>query len=427
MLSLTSVVPYFVIMALLLVLAWGIVRWVPFYRRLVEAGEAGRYQTLDGLRGFLALAVFFHHSVFNYNLYQTSFWGVCDSQFYRALGPTAVMFFFMITGFLFWSKAIAGGQRVAAWRLYKNRLFRLAPLFLASILVVLAIVAEQSHFRAHIHPARLLWQVVRACSLGIGTVGKINGLETLTFNGGVTWSLRDEWLYYLALPALAFLATPRRFSVMVLVSCAGYACLAHWYPQGLRQGRFLLSFLCGMFAAHVAPRVALSQQLNRWWVAVVVVGLLAGSVLITADLGSLAVSGLAFLSFVLGHRLLGLLTTASAKLLGAISYSIYLLHGIVLYLVLRVTNHFCPITSLDPLRYWVLIAGCGCLVVICSAISYRFIEHPFIDRSHRARVQRAKAAEKSVGMSVAGSAGPGPQAPVSPPGRAPVPDVETVG
>src|SRR6266404_2564608 len=121
MLSITSSLPYFAIMGILLLLASAIFRWIPFYRSVVASVGASRFETLDGLRGYLALAVFFHHAVIQYHYYRTGSWGLTGSRLYEAFGPIAVMFFFMITGFLFWSKAIAKGGRVAPIPLYKNR------------------------------------------------------------------------------------------------------------------------------------------------------------------------------------------------------------------------------------------------------------------------------------------------------------------
>ena len=54
------------------------------------------------------------------------------------------------------------------------------------------------------------------------------------------------------------------------------------------------------------------------------------------------------------------------------------MHGIVLYVVLRRVNTLAPIGSLSDAAYWLLIAGAGLLAVLLSAVTYSWIERPFI-------------------------------------------------
>jgi len=56
------------------------------------------------------------------------------------------------------------------------------------------------------------------------------------------------------------------------------------------------------------------------------------------------------------------------------------LHGIVLYFVLNSVKLIYPITSLGPLLYWLLVLFTGFLLILISAVTYRFIEHPFIQK-----------------------------------------------
>jgi peptidoglycan/LPS O-acetylase OafA/YrhL len=64
--------------------------------------------------------------------------------------------------------------------------------------------------------------------------------------------------------------------------------------------------------------------------------------------------------------------------LGEISYSVYLLHGLVLS----------GVFAIDPVRdfgmqsnghYWLVVAVCGVLVIFVASLSYLLVERPGID------------------------------------------------
>ncbi len=79
----------------------------------------------------------------------------------------------------------------------------------------------------------------------------------------------------------------------------------------------------------------------------------------------------------LGNDLFGLLSRRGLKTLGEISYSIYLLHGIVLYVVFTLCNGFAvtggSVTSYLAFLPFILLLVCG-----ISTITFLVIEKPFI-------------------------------------------------
>jgi len=381
MLSPTSIAPYFVIMLLLLGVGAVLGRWVPFYHNLVRPNHGARYETLDGLRGFLALGVFFSHGVTHYFYLRERLW-TPSSRFYALLGNVAVLFFFFITGFLFWMKAINGNGRVAPIALYKARFRRLAPMYFCSTLLVIAIAACLMHFHLYSSLRNLVEESIRACSLGLLGFRSFNGVGTRPINGAVTWTLRYEWLFYLALPAIAFLARPVRFGFLVSALIV-WRVAANWLPHlsPFVSGVFL-QFVGGMLAAHIVHHLPPPARPPRWLSIVPVTCLIC---IMAGFKGQYLFSVIAFLCFVYGDDLFGLLTAPGAKVLGAISYSIYLLHPIVLYLVLHTLNRFLPVGALSGDLYWLLVAACGILLVLLSALTYRFVEHPFLGPSRAAK------------------------------------------
>jgi tRNA A-37 threonylcarbamoyl transferase component Bud32 len=65
---------------------------------------------IDGLRGYLAFGVFVHHSIITWIFLRTGVIDFPPSNFYSMLGQGSVALFFMITGFLFWSRLLAQGR-----------------------------------------------------------------------------------------------------------------------------------------------------------------------------------------------------------------------------------------------------------------------------------------------------------------------------
>jgi peptidoglycan/LPS O-acetylase OafA/YrhL len=103
-----SSLPCLVIIALLLGLAsTPLLKWAD----AAPTEVAVRVSTIDGLRGLLALAVFFHHTAIWHQYLITGEWRFPPSRFYANLGPAGVSMFFMITGYLFWSQTLKAKGR----------------------------------------------------------------------------------------------------------------------------------------------------------------------------------------------------------------------------------------------------------------------------------------------------------------------------
>lgn len=374
-LSYTSIIPYFVLMIIFVGLSAFLVKIIPFYRKIAEAESNDRYEALDGLRGFLAIGVLFQHAVQNYSFFHTGIWQITDSQFYRFLGGEAVILFFITTSFLYWSKYIADNGGVGMFRLYRSRLLRLAPLYIFSGLVVSLIAIYNSDFEI-VSISSFFRDIFYWLTLGLHTITHFNGVDIIPINAGIHWTLHYEWVFYLAVPLLALL--PKNiFGKVALVSVLIGVL---FMPD---RGYWTI-FLFGILAAYVVhyyPKVEWFKKVS--WSAILPI---TGLVLVCLinykpySYHQYFISFLVFLCFVYGNNLFGLLKIPAAKFLSTISYSIYLLHGIVLYFVLRAVDMVYPITSLSPFLFWGVICFAGIISILVSAITYRYIEHPFIEK-----------------------------------------------
>lgn len=377
MIAITSVIPYFVLSFIfLLVPMFTVVKYIKFFHKIAYNSCKSKYESLDGLRGFLSLGVFFHHSIVSYNYFQTGIWQAPQSAFYTLLGESSVCFFFMITGFLFWSKAIAKGGKFDIKSLYISRFFRIFPMYIVSTILVFFVVLVASEFNLKIGILNLFVQLFRWITCGLLGAPDINGVAASIVIAKVTWTLRFELLFYLALPFLATLAKPKRFSCLFI-----FVILVHLINPSSIVLVKIVNFLFGMAAAHIVNRFNLNKICSNQWFSIIPVVILATMPFIFSSGYSILASTfvfIVFLSFLYDNNFFGLLIAPASKYIGTISYSIYLLHGIVLYVVLHAIDKFFPIKMLNPVSYWLIIGGCGLVVILLSGITYRFVEHPFI-------------------------------------------------
>lgn len=374
--ALTSPLPYLAIMALYLAIAYAIAKGIPFYRSECCAGGSGRYEAIDGLRGYLALGVFFTHAVLTYFWYQTGKWGGQPAGIYGETGRTAVALFFCITGFLFWGKILRNPHKMDWLRLFRSRVLRLTPLYLFSVAVVFFIVAVKTGFSLNVSPKLLITQVLTWLTFSIIEPMNINGLKsTERINAGVLWTLAYEWKFYLSLPLLAIFARGWAFILLA----AAFALVYSFVPAE----KIIINFLIGMLAAHLVHRNGSRQWFSTAVPAIVAIACLVSLVMPLGELRFWLEPVLLFTVFLViaqGNSLFGLLTLPAAKYLGTVSYSLYLLHGIGLYVGLQMLHKVKPIQTLQPIEYWLAAATIGALVILFSGLTYRFVEHPFLAR-----------------------------------------------
>jgi peptidoglycan/LPS O-acetylase OafA/YrhL len=89
-----------------------------------------------------------------------------------------------------------------------------------------------------------------------------------------------------------------------------------------------------------------------------------------------------FMLVAFGNDLLGIFRLKSSILLGEISFSIYLLHGLVLY-ILFTQFPVLNFNEIDTATYLMLMPSVAILVVIISSITFLLIEMPCINYGHR--------------------------------------------
>ena len=288
----------FIVTALCLALCAAIARRDPWYRaHLAEAGP-GRFESIDGLRGFLAIGVFFTHVIATYGYYAHGRYSTF-SPVHAVMGQVGVSIFFMITGFLFWRRALRAKGGLDARTLYLSRIRRLVPMYLVSVALALLVVAVMSGLQLREPLVPFLKELRTWLSFGFMNASDLNGVKDAHIINAVYWTLAYEWSFYLALPLLALFA--RGWAFVALAAATLFFGI---------QAPITLNFLAGALAAMAVERGLLNGRLARAWLAPVPLAAIAMVLLAFDEAYHPAAIGLLFVAFLFvvdGNSLFGLL------------------------------------------------------------------------------------------------------------------------
>ncbi len=350
-------------------LAWPIANYSPFYRCALAHTEVGRTPMLDGLRGWLALGVLLTHAANMYSYFANGSWTSSYAPIYARLGPAGVCLFFMVTAFLFWGRVLRSDARLDVRRFLVSRVRRIVPMYLVSVGFVLLVIAVASGFRLHVSPPTLIKQIRPWLTFGLMAYGDVNGLKGAHYIDSAYWTLAFEWLFYLALPLLALYHRGWKFAL--LLSVAAFF---------VTSTPVLFCFIFGMLAAWIVEGGSLRFPWRSRWLTPLPLAVLLLA-LAYPDTYAFLPELLLFVFFLFvvnDNSLFGLLATRAAKLLGTVSYSIYVLHCIVLFAVVSLANAVWPIKTMPLEIYGSLVISVALITVLISTATYRHIEHPFL-------------------------------------------------
>jgi len=93
---------------------------------------------------------------------------------------------------------------------------------------------------------------------------------------------------------------------------------------------------------------------------------------------SLLLLSIFFIATIADNSLLKIFSSHASQFLSTISYSLYLLHGIVLFIIFKFVIGFEVAKSFSPIQHWSVIAVCAIILILTSSLTYRFIELPFL-------------------------------------------------
>lgn len=371
---------------------------------------------LESVRGIAVLLVFAFH-VDGYVRYPFTVQpGTPLALAFVRAGHTGVDLFFVLSGFLLSLPFLtdgAGGRRVVIREYFMRRALRILPLYWVAVLVGTALSA------AHIGDLRH----------ALPYLAFLNGFPRMCVHldpySGVWWSLATEAQFYLVLPLLPLVLRSRRGRWAGAAVLSAYALVYAAVVRGdLRmgsiEGQLALHnsvfgrgplFLWGLLAAATYHRLGdrLCKRLDavRWLrnggADLLMLVLIVGNALFLQWLVSIGpvrqmgaadqpwhiVNGGLWAAFILlvllaPLRTKRLFSNAALGGLGILSYSIYMIHAPF------IMQSLWAIRRVWPQRFdeWSLptaavIAGLSVACLGLSALTYRFVERPFLLRKGR--------------------------------------------
>ena len=351
-----------------------------------------RIQTLDGLRFLAALGVLWIHT-WTYFGNPRCYFGRIDMASILAIGGNGVDLFFVISGFCmyYFYASRTNFSYHDFFRFILKRWIRLSPAFYTATIVYALIYAF----------------------LGSAPADSLKRLMTSTFYlnsilpaynaASHFWTLGVEWQFYLIIPFLliyqrkygfqkTFLLIFGTISLAALLIVLVFKGRSDFFvDQILFRG---VEFGTGIIAGRLLVKNFRLSGNSIYWLILFTICIYTGRLFISKPV--LAIGGAYYNLFKLsGFALMGMgfsgilyqavtskkwlhlfLGNRLFKMMGRISYSFYLWHGLVLPVVASFVLH-----SVQPKGIWAPIVstiGSTVLLYPVSYLSYRFLEKPFL-------------------------------------------------
>ena len=332
-----------------------------------------KYPAIDGLRGYLAIFVFIHHSAIWYYYPKSGLWSAPPSNLFSHFGDSSVVLFFMVTGFLFYTKLIEAYNKPFDWlRLYVSRFLRITPLYFLVVMVLLFLVFIVSDFKITESPVLIFKKIIMWLGFGIIDTPDINNVTNTNYiTGGVIWTLKYEWLFYFSLQIVSWLAFKIKCNwKTILFSLIGFSFVFYYLkPDGI----ILLSFAGGIAAALLNRTEKIKNFAISFIGSIIALVCLISTIIFfdsPYDYIPLLLLSIFFIIIANGNSLFGILQLKVSRALGQISYTIYLVHGLLLY----ITFNFILKNEYSVTIHWMIISLVGVALVLVCRIIYELYE-----------------------------------------------------
>lgn len=294
---------------------------------------SNRSRQLDGLRGVLACCVVAHHSYYNYTWREGGQWGANSTTIIN-LGAVAVSLFFMLSAYLHVAK-IRHSPEIDWLDFYISRAKRIYPLYIAVFLAVVAVTLWFKPLNAGNFGAFLKfcmeWLLFQNTSF--------QGFQSHLVIAGVQWTLVYEWAVYTLLP-LIHMIYHRKITLQPVAWLA--LGVSYWIIAYHSQSRYFWLFALAVPAAVLAAPLKQLLQKAPWLCHIVLIPLTIYIFAFTkAYSWEQRLCLMVLFAFIAnGYSYFNLLNGKGIGKIGDISYAVYLVHGMVLFMWFGVWKMF---------------------------------------------------------------------------------------
>lgn len=360
--------------------------WLKGLFEIQHTAHATLY-SMEGLRGFAVFLVFLVHYIT-----LSDPWIVESESLYewasivRSLGNVGVDLFFVLSGHLIYGSLIKRERPFIPY--LRRRIERIYPTFVAVFFLYLALsYLFPQESKIPNDPLQATRYLAENFLLLPGMV-QIEPLIT------VAWSLSYEFFFYLSVPLLIFILRLRfwpSMSRILFFSALGGSILTA--PELFGNHVRLAMFISGMLVYELSTQFRSPRYLD-------IAGLLGLLFALTGTIAHKTVgfSGqwkfailsvsfflLCWACFSANGYASKIFRWTPMRWLGNISYSYYLIHGLVLKGIFLFTPSFVAATGHDIVLFWAGMFFCFVATFIVSTVLFSLVEKPF-SLSVRAKV-----------------------------------------
>ncbi|EMQ0911107.1 acyltransferase [Klebsiella pneumoniae] len=335
--------------------------------------------SITGARCFLCLLVLISHankilySINNEWLFDKGYklpFGV--NNFYINSGKVGVLVFFMISGYLFYR--VVYRENVSLFGVLMNRIKRIIPMYWFSLLLIMACCF------VFFNPVFSMEGIIDIVSWALFWGGNsIAGTDSSLVNSGVEWTLRVEWMLYVSIIIISLLTngmSNKNKDIVVVVSIGGLLIVSaaiRLYSDFYIDPRPVIGFFTGFIAYRMQSEIK-AMKYKRTFSLAAMVSLLLSLVVSSHSFYYIIPFFLCSVFFIVissGNDIFGILSNKTVVSIGEVSYSIYLIHGIVLFIMDKIIN-----AEYLSDFYALFIFNVSLMLISCyvSKFTYLFIE-----------------------------------------------------
>ena len=270
------------------------------------------------------------------------------------------------------------------WKKYLiARFYRLFPIYFFSICIIFILIAIISKLKRNDSFFNLIKQIINWILFTIDGPKNINNINnTFILNAGVTWTLPYEWMFYFLLPVFAVILKIKvNYKIIVGFVIAFLIILSIYKPSFKNFVPFIFGIAIGLLMKE--KKYQFFKKSIYTFIALFLLFISINYFHSGRKIIPILISFFILFIIANGNSFFGLLSNSFSRKLGQITYSIYLLHGIILFTVFYFFIGFEKASKLSQIEHWSIIALTIFPVILLSQITYKYIELPSMNLKNK--------------------------------------------